>query len=101
MVKRLDERIQERLDELKYHPFKADSKIQPNICAKLIIRGNHERTLEMAFGNQIVNLNKEADNSHLRRCREVEYWVLDSYKWCCDQFGKENVIGFQVHLDEK
>ena len=39
MDKRLDERIQERLDELGYHPFKADSKIQPNICAKLIIGG--------------------------------------------------------------
>lgn len=101
MDKRLDERIQERLDELEYHPFKADSKIQPNICARLIIGGNHERTLEMAFGNQTVNLNKGADNSHLRRCREVEDWAMDSYKWCCEQFGKENVIGFQVHLDEK
>lgn len=101
MNKRLDERIQERLDELEYHPFKADSKIQPNICAKLIIGGNHERTLEMAFGNQTVNLNKGADNSHLHRCLEVENWAMDSHRWCCEQFGKENVIGFQVHLDEK
>ncbi len=101
MDKRLDERLQERLDELEYHPFKADSKIQPNICARLIIGGNHERTLEMAFGNQTVNLNKGADNSHLRRCREVEDWAMDSYRWCCEQFGRENVIGFQVHLDEK
>lgn len=101
MDKRLDERLQERLDELGYHPFKVDSKIQPNICARLIFGGNHERTLEMAFGNQTVNLNKGADNSHLYRCREVEDWAMDSYKWCCDQFGKENVIGFQVHLDEK
>jgi len=101
MDKRLDERIQERLDELEYHPFKADSKIQPNICAKLIIGGNHERTLEMAFGSQTVNMNKGADNSHLHRCREVEDWAMDSYRWCCEQFGKENVIGFQVHLDEK
>lgn len=101
MDKRLDERIQERLDELEYHPFKADSKIQPNICARLIIGGNHERTLEMAFGIQTVNLNKGADNSHLHRCREVEDWAMDSYRWCCEQFGKENVIGFQVHLDEK
>lgn len=101
MDKRLDERIQERLDELEYHPFKADSKIQPNICARLIIGGNHERTLEMAFGSQTVNLNKGADNSHLHRCREVEDWAMDSYRWCCERFGKENVIGFQVHLDEK
>jgi len=89
------------LDELGYHLFKADSKIQPNICATMIIGGNHERTAEMAFGNQTVNLNKEADNSHLRRCREVEDWALDAYRWCCEQFGRENVIGIQVHLDEK
>lgn len=101
MDKRLDERLQERLNELEYHPFKADSKIQPNICAKLIIAGNHKRTLEMAFGNQTVNLNKGADNSHLCRCCEIEDWAMDSYQWCCEQFGQENVIGFQVHLDEK
>lgn len=101
MDKRLDERLQERLDELGYHPFKADSKIQPNICARLIFGGNHERILEMAFGNQHVNFDKGADNSYLYRCHEVEDWAMDSYKWYCDQFGKENVIGFQVHLDEK
>ncbi len=101
MDKRLDERLQERLDELGYHPFKADSKIQPNICAKIIIGGNHERTLEMAFGKQEVDLEKGADNSSLHRCREVEDWAMDSYRWCCEQFGSENVIGFQVHLDEK
>ena len=48
-----------------------------------------------------MNLNKGAENSHLHRCREVEDWAMDSYRWCCEQFGKENVIGFQVHLDEK
>lgn len=101
MEKRLDERLKERLDELGYHPFKADSKIQPNICATMIIGGNHERTTGMAFGNQIINRKKGADNSHLHRCREVEEWAMDAYRWCCDQFGKENVIGFQVHLDEK
>lgn len=99
--KRLDERLKERLDELGYHPFKADSKIQPNICATMIIGGSHERTTEMAFGNQIVNHKKGADNSHLHRCKEVEDWAMDAYRWCCTQFGKENVIGFQVHLDEK
>ena len=101
MAKRLDERLKERLDELGYHPFKADSKIQPNICATMIIGGNHERTTEMAFGNQLVNRNKGADNSHLYRYREIEDWASDVYRWCCDRFGKENVIGFQVHLDEK
>ena len=43
--KRLDVRLQERLNELGWRPFKADSKIQPNCCARLIFGGNRERTL--------------------------------------------------------
>ncbi len=98
--KRLDVRLQERLNELGWRPFKADSKIQPNCCARLIFGGNRERTLEMAFGTQDLKLDKDSDNSHIHRCKEVEQWALDVYNWCCRRYGKENIIGFQVHLDE-
>lgn len=54
----------------------------------------------MAFGSQIVNMEKNADNSHLRRCEEVELWAKDVYDWCSRRYGRENIIGFQVHLDE-
>ena len=98
--KPLEIRLQERLDALGWKPFKPDSKIQPNRCAKFIFGGNHDRTLEMAFGNQTVILEKDADNSHLRRCEEVEHWAKDVYDWCVRRYGQENVVGFQVHLDE-
>ena len=98
--KRLDVRLQERLNELGWRPFKADSKIQPNCCARLIFGGNRERTLDMAFGIQSLKLDKGSDNSHIHRCKEVEQWALDVYNWCCRRYGKENIIGFQVHLDE-
>ena len=98
--KRLDVRLQERLNELGWRPFKADSKIQPNCCARLIFGGNRERTLGMAFGTQDLKLDKGSDNSHIHRCKEVEQWALDVYNWCCRRYGKENIIGFQVHLDE-
>ena len=98
--KPLEVRLQERLDALGWKPFKPDSKIQPNRCAKFIFGGNHDRTLEMAFGNQTVNLEKDADNSHLHRCEEVEHWAKDVYDWCVRRYGQENVVGFQVHLDE-
>ena len=52
--KSLEVRLQERLTELGWKPFKPDSKIQPNCCAKFIFGGNHDRTLEMAFGPQTV-----------------------------------------------
>ena len=98
--KSLEVRLQERLAELGWKPFKPDSKIQPNCCAKLIFGGNHDRTLEMAFGDQTVNLEKDADNSHLHRCEEIEHWAKDVYDWCARRYGQENIIGFQVHLDE-
>lgn len=98
--KSLEVRLMDRLTELGWHPFKADSKIQPNCCAKFIFGGNHDRTLEMAFGDQTVNLDKGADNSHLRRCSEIEQWAKDVYDWCARRYGQENIIGFQIHLDE-
>ena len=98
--KSLEVRLQERLAELGWKPFKPDSKIQPNCCAKFIFGGNHDRTLEMAFGSQAVNLDKGADNSYLQRCPEIEQWAKDIYDWCAKRYGQENIIGFQVHLDE-
>ena len=98
--KPLEVRLQERLDELGWKPFKSDSKIQPNCCTKFVFGGNHDRTLEMAFGNQSVNLEKGADNSHLHRCEEIENWAKDVYDWCAKRYGQENIVGFQVHLDE-
>ena len=98
--KPLEVRLQERLAELGWKPFKPDSKIQPNCCAKFIFGGNHDRMLEMAFGDQTVNWEKDADNSHLRRCEEIEHWAKDVYNWCARRYGQENIIGFQVHLDE-
>ncbi len=98
--KSLEVRLQERLTELGWKPFKPDSKIQPNCCAKFIFGGNHDRTLEMAFGPQTVNLDKGADNSRLQRCPEIEQWAKDVYDWCAKRYGQENIIGFQVHLDE-
>ena len=98
--KSLEVRLQERLTELGWKPFKPDSKIQPNCCAKFIFGGNHDRTLEMAFGTQTVNLDKGADNNHLQRCPEIEQWAKDVYDWCARRYGEENIIGFQVHLDE-
>lgn len=98
--KPLEVRLQERLSELGWKPFKPDSKIQPNCCARFIFGGNHDRTIEMAFGDHAINLEKDADNSHLHRCEEIEHWAKDVYDWCAKRYGQENIVGFQVHLDE-
>lgn len=55
----------------------------------------------LAFGNQMVNLEHGADNSAITRCKDIEEWAKDIYRFVCDKWGEENIIGFYVHLDEK
>ncbi len=98
--KSLEVRLQERLAELGWKPFKPDSKIQPNCCAKFIFGGNHDLMLFLSFFNQTVNLEKDADNGLLHRCEEIEHWAKDVHEWCARRYGQENIIGFQIHLDE-
>ena len=58
--KSLEVRLQERLTELGWKPFKPDSKIQPNCCAKFIFGGNHDRTL----GEQTTAISNDVRKSN-------------------------------------
>ena len=31
---------------------------------------------------------------------EIEQWAIDLYDWMTKKYGEENIIGFDVHLDE-
>lgn len=74
----------------------------PNIriCAKFIFGGSRERMHELAYGNQKVDISKGADNSHIVRCKEIEEWAKDIYKFACEKWGEDNIASFYVHLDE-
>ena len=84
-----------------------DPNDRPNVkrkrrtVAQFIFSGNRERMLELAFGNQVVNLSKGADNSHLTRQKDIEEWTKDVYGFVAKHFGEDNIISFYVHLDEK
>ena len=65
-----------------------------------ILGGSRERMLELAFGDQKINLDKGADNSHLKRSRDIEQWAKDMYYFVSDRYGEENIAAFVVHLDE-
>lgn len=65
-----------------------------------IFGGTRERMLEIAFGNQKVDLAKGADNSHIKRSPEIERWAQDMYRFASDKWGEENIVAFIVHLDE-
>lgn len=65
-----------------------------------IFGGTRERMLEIAFGNQKVDLAKGADNSHIKRSPDIERWAQDMYRFASDKWGEENIVAFIVHLDE-
>ena len=97
----LHDRIQNRLRELGFKNYKVTAKNAPNVCMDFVIGGQRERLREMAFGNQVVNFESSDErNSHVKRCDEIERWAMDTYKWAAIKYGEENIIGFNVHLDE-
>lgn len=68
--------------------------------ANVILQGSREKMLELAFGNQHVDLDPAADNSYLVRQKAIEEWALDMYNFMAKKFGEENIAAFIVHLDE-
>lgn len=68
--------------------------------ANFIFGGSHDRMRELAFGNQTINTEKGADNSHIERRKEIENWAKDVYSFVSGKYGEENIAAFVVHLDE-
>lgn len=99
--KPLNERLEKRLQELGFRHYKKDAPNAPNICMDFLVGGNRERMREMAFGDQdVIFGGNEERNASINRCREIENWALDTYNWLAKKYGEENIIGFNVHLDE-
>ncbi|MGM9697994.1 MAG: MobV family relaxase [Prevotella sp.] len=97
----LKERLEKRLQELGFKHYKKDAPNAPNICMDFVVGGNRQRMREMAFGEQAVIFGgNDERNASVNRCREIENWALDTYRWIAHKYGEENIIGFNVHLDE-
>lgn len=55
----------------------------------------------MAFGDQDVNFLYESEsNSRVKRMKAIEDWAKAVHRYICKKYGAENVVGFDVHLDE-
>jgi hypothetical protein len=118
--KRLHERLQERLDQLGFKGYKGDATNNPNCCVDWVFSGDHDRMCEMAFGNgyKSIDYTAESDNSEAikntdiykfffpkeedKKVEEPDIvkWAKETYEFVCKKWGKENVIGMEVHLDE-
>ena len=103
----LHERLQHRLDELGFKPYmdakRPDqvSRNSPNCTVGIIFSGDHDVLDRLAFGEQKLNTSDpNADHSKVVLQKGIYDWALDTYRFACEKWGEENVIGFDVHCDE-
>lgn len=96
----LHAKLQERLDFLGHKAYKAGARNNPFTCVDIVIGGDQSRMREMAFGDQKVAFDLSEDNSGIKRMQEIEEWATDTYEFAREQWGDENIIGMEVHLDE-
>ena len=103
----LHERLQHRLDELGFKPYmdakRPDqvSRNSPNCTVGIIFSGDHDVLNRLAFGEQKLNTSyPNADYSKVVLQKGIYDWALDTYRFACEKWGEENVIGFDVHCDE-
>ena len=102
----LHERLQKRLDELEFKPYMDKnnplgiSDNSPNCTVGIIVSGDHDVLTRLAFGDQDVDFTLQKSNAHVVLKQGIKDWALDTYRWACDRWGAENIIGFDVHLDE-
>ena len=103
----LHERLQHRLDELGFKPYmdakrpNQVSRNSPNCTVGIIFCGDHDVLNRLAFGEQKLNTSDpNADHSKVVLQKGIYDWALDTYRFACEKWGEENVIGFDVHCDE-
>ena len=103
----LHERLQHRLDELGFKPYmdakRPDqvSRNSPNCTVGIIFSGDHDVLNRLAFGEQKLNTSDpNADHSNVTLQKGIYDWALDTYRFVCEKWGEENVVGFDVHCDE-
>lgn len=102
----LHERLQKRLGELGFKPYMDKnnplviSDNSPNCIVGIIVSGDHDVLTRLAFGDQEVDFTLQKSNAHVVLKQGIKDWAMDTYRWACDRWGAENIIGFDVHLDE-
>lgn len=97
----IPKRIKESLKKRKIKdPNAGLSDGRYRTVANIIIGGSRDQMHRLAFGEQKVNLDYKADNSHITRHEDIEKWAIDMYKFMSGKYGEDNIAAFIVHLDE-
>ena len=96
-------RYQKVLQDVGFKQYKVGASNQQLTYMELILSGSTKKMQKLAFGNQNVDFTRnplEWKNWGVTRTKEIEQWALDCYEFMCKKYGAENIIGFEVHLDE-
>lgn len=104
--KSLYRRYHNLLKNLDFSQYKDGATNQRHTYVELIMSGSTERMQKIAFGDQKVDYERNPEqwkNWDVKRTTgegSIEEWAMDVYNFLCKKYGKENIIGFEVHLDE-
>ena len=96
--KPLEVRLQERLDELGWKPFKADSKIQPNCCAKFVFEATMTGRLKWLSRTRVSIWRKEQTIATCTVARELRIGRKMSMIGVSEDTGRKTLSGFRCIL---
>ena len=108
--KSLEERIYGRINEVgaKVRFDKQETSVERGhnskesvICEGIIFQVSHERSMELLAEDGMLD-----ENGQIRKDRElpvdgkVYSLFIDTYRFVCERFGADNIVGAYIHLDE-
>ena len=99
----LYKRYQKVLEDVDFKQYKLGASNQQLTYVGLILSGSTEKMQKIAFGDQNVDYERNPEqwkNWNVNRTKAIEEWAVDTYNFVCDKYGEENIVGFEVHLDE-
>ena len=69
-------------------------KEKPNIrtVANFLLGGSREQMHRLAFGDQKVKLNRDANNSDIIRMKPIEEWAVDVYNFMAKKYGEDELF---------
>lgn len=121
----LKKRYEKRLEEIGHKAWENAKGNQPNTNVSIVLNGDHDRMCEIAYGKtmdfqigednscvQLLTIEQDQLADIVRKYgvedlvdesssySQISIYALCYYKFLCDKFGEENVIGLACHLDE-
>lgn len=106
----LEERIYKRIEEVgaKVRRDRQEISVERGhnskesvICEGIIFQVSHERSMEILAEDGMLDENGQIrKDRHLPKDGKMYSLFMDTYRFVCERFGADNVVGAYIHLDE-